>query len=123
MTEKIGTNSKAPKFEVNDRVRIIKYKNTFSKGYTENWSREIFIINSVLKINPWTYKINNEIVKNRKFHTLKTKVNNLAKEIPEETTLIHINQYNADKQNLQKKIEDVDNKLVKLRTKYQILVV
>ena len=29
----------------------------FSKGYTENWSREIFIIDSVLKSNPWTYKI------------------------------------------------------------------
>ena len=31
--------------------------NIFSKGYNENWSREIFIINSVLKANPWTYKI------------------------------------------------------------------
>ena len=37
---------------VNDRVRITKYKNIFTKGYTENWSREIFIINSVLKTNP-----------------------------------------------------------------------
>ena len=31
------------------------YKNKFSKGYTENWSRETFIIH--LKANPWTYKI------------------------------------------------------------------
>ena len=54
LTEKIETNSKAPKFKVNDRVRITKYKNIFSKGYTENWSREIFIIDSVLKTNPWT---------------------------------------------------------------------
>ena len=29
----------------------------FSKGYTKNWSRGIFIINSVFKTNPWTYKI------------------------------------------------------------------
>ena len=36
LTEKIETNSKAPKFKVNDRVRIIKYKNIFSKFYTEN---------------------------------------------------------------------------------------
>ena len=57
LTEKIETNSKAPKFKVNDRVRITKYKNIFSKGYTENWSREIFIIDSVLKTNPWTYKL------------------------------------------------------------------
>ena len=56
MREKIETNLKAPKFKVNDRVIITNYKNTFSKGYTENWSREIFIINSVLKTNFWTYK-------------------------------------------------------------------
>ena len=42
---------------MNDRDRITKYKNNFSKGYTENWSREIFIIDSVLKTNPWTYKL------------------------------------------------------------------
>ena len=56
MTENIDTNPKAPKFEVNDRVRITKYKNVFSKSYTENLSREIFIIDSVSKTNPWTYK-------------------------------------------------------------------
>ena len=38
-------------------MRITKYKNIFSKIYTKNWSREIFIINSVLKANHWTYKI------------------------------------------------------------------
>ena len=42
---------------MNDRVRITKYENIFSKGYTESWSREVFIINSVLKANPSTYKI------------------------------------------------------------------
>ena len=57
LTEKIETNPKVPKFKVNDRVRITKHKNTFSKGYTEIWSRGIFIIDSVLKTNPWTYKI------------------------------------------------------------------
>ena len=57
LTEEIDTNPEAPKFKINDRVRITKYKNIFSKGYTENWSSEIFIINSVLKTNPWTYKI------------------------------------------------------------------
>ena len=40
-----------------DRVRITKHKNIFSKSYTKNWSREIFIIDSVLKNNLWTYKI------------------------------------------------------------------
>ena len=36
LTEKIETNPKASQFKVNDRVRITKYKNIFSKGYTEN---------------------------------------------------------------------------------------
>ena len=29
----------------------------FSKGYSDNWWKEIFVIDSVLQINPWTYKI------------------------------------------------------------------
>ena len=57
LNEKIETSSKVNKFEVNDRVRIAKYKNIFSKGYTENWLREIFIIGSVLRTNPRTNKI------------------------------------------------------------------
>ena len=57
MTEKTETNSKGSKFKVNDRVRATKYKNIFNKNYTENWSGEILIIDSVLKTNPWTYKI------------------------------------------------------------------
>ena len=40
-------------------MRITKYKNIISEVYTENWSREIFIIDSVLKTNPWTYNIKN----------------------------------------------------------------
>ena len=50
----------------------------------------------------------NEVVKNTKLNTVKTKVNNLEKKIPDGTTLIYINQYNTDKQNLKKKIRDVD---------------
>ena len=37
LTEKVETNHKAPKFEINHRVGIAKYKNIFSKSYTENW--------------------------------------------------------------------------------------
>ena len=50
--------------------------------------------------------VDNEVVKKTKFNTLKTKVNNLEKKIPDPTTLIHINQYNTDKLNLDKKIGD-----------------
>ena len=47
--------------------------------------------------------VDNEVVKNTKFNILQTKVNNLEKKIPDATTLIHINQYNTDKQNIEKK--------------------
>ena len=40
-------NDKDPKFKVGDYVRISKYKNTFAKGYTPNWSEEIFVINRI----------------------------------------------------------------------------
>ena len=38
------SNEKDPKFKVNDRVRISKYKNIFAKGYALNWSEEIFVV-------------------------------------------------------------------------------
>ena len=55
--KKLRQIQKLLKFKVNYGVRITKYINIFSKGYTENWSREIFFIDSILKTNPWTYKI------------------------------------------------------------------
>ena len=36
--------------------------------------------------------VDNEVVKNTEFSTLKTKVNHLQKKIPDATTLFHINQ-------------------------------
>ena len=42
---------------------------------------------------------------------LNTKVNNFENKIPDATTLIHINQHNTDKQNLEKTIGDVDEKI------------
>ena len=52
LTEKSSTNFKALKFKINDRVRNTRYKNIFSKSYTENWSREISVINWLFKTNP-----------------------------------------------------------------------
>ena len=37
-------NDKDPKLKVGDHVRISKYKNFFAKGYTPNWSKEVFVI-------------------------------------------------------------------------------
>ena len=57
LTKIIETNPKASKFKVSDRLSITKYKNIFSKSFTENWLREILITDSVLKTNPWSYKL------------------------------------------------------------------
>ena len=51
-------NNKDPKFKVGDHVRISKYKNIFAKGYTPNWSEEVFIISKIKNKVPWTYVIN-----------------------------------------------------------------
>ena len=48
-------------------------------------------------------KLSDAVDKNTKFNIQKTKVNSLGIKIPDATTLIHINQYNTDKQNLEKK--------------------
>ena len=50
-------NKKNPKFKVGDNVRISKYKNIFAKGYTPNWSEEVFVINKVKNTVLWTYAI------------------------------------------------------------------
>ena len=41
------SNNKDIKFKVDDYVRISKYKSIFAKGYTPNWSEEVFIIKKV----------------------------------------------------------------------------
>ena len=51
-------NEKDLKFKVGDNVRILKYKNTFAKSYTPNWSEEVFVVNKVQNTVPWTYLIN-----------------------------------------------------------------
>ena len=51
-------NDKHPKFKVGDHVRSSKYKNIFAKGYTPNWSSEVFVVSKIKNTVPWTYIIN-----------------------------------------------------------------
>ena len=53
--ENIEENKKDPEFRAGDNVRISKYKNIFVKGYTPNWSEEVFVVNKVQNTVPWTY--------------------------------------------------------------------
>ena len=55
--------------------------------------------------------VDNEVAQNTKFNTLKTKVNSLEKKILGATTLILTNQYNINKQNLERKIGGVNKKI------------
>lgn len=46
---------KPSKFKVGDYVRISKYKHVFEKGYTPNWTTEIFKIRSIQNTYPITF--------------------------------------------------------------------
>lgn len=48
-------NEETAKFIIGDHVRISKHKTIFEKGYTPNWSTEIFIVEKILQTNPITY--------------------------------------------------------------------
>ena len=118
-----------------DKLDINKLVNVSTSS--NNLETEVNDLDVKLKTVPVDLKklsdaLDNEVAKNTTLNTLKTKVNNLEKKNCVATTLIHINQHNTDKQNLEKKIGDVDKKntrykwlssfncfeLVKLRTKY-----
>ena len=52
-------NKRDPKFRVGDNAIISKYKNIFAKGYTSNWSEEVFLIKKVKNFVLWINVINN----------------------------------------------------------------
>ncbi|XP_049826251.1 uncharacterized protein LOC126266390 [Aethina tumida] len=43
------------KFKVGDKVRVSKYREAFNKGYTPNWSNEIFTVEKVNLTHSTTY--------------------------------------------------------------------
>ena len=48
------SNKRNPKLKIGDHVRISKSKNIFAKGYTSNWSEEVFVISKIKNTVPWT---------------------------------------------------------------------
>lgn len=68
------------KFRPGDTVRVSKYKSTFSKGYQQLWSNELFTVVKAHHTNPPVYTIadqNNEVIKGTWYE------NELQKVIPE----------------------------------------
>ena len=50
-----------PKYRVGDKVRISKYKRpVFDKGYTPNWSEEVFTVDKIQYTNPITYRLKDQ---------------------------------------------------------------
>jgi len=45
------------KFKTGDKVRILKKKGLFEKGFTPNWTEEVFTISKIQRTNAVTYKI------------------------------------------------------------------
>ena len=45
-------NNKNLKFKIGDTVRISRYKNSFTKVYTPNWSEEVFVSKKVKNTVP-----------------------------------------------------------------------
>ena len=55
--DKITPRPTQIRVKVGDIVRISKFKIFFAKGYTPNWSGEVFVIIIVKNTVPWTYVI------------------------------------------------------------------
>lgn len=54
----INTSKQKPKYKIGDKVRISKYKRQlFDKGYTPNWTEEIFTIDKIRYTNPFIYRL------------------------------------------------------------------
>ena len=64
-------NDNDPKFKVGHHMRISKYKSIFAKGYTPNWSEEVFVIKKIKSTVPWTMSLMNLMVKKFLEHFMK----------------------------------------------------
>ena len=72
-------NKKLGKYKLNDKVRLLKTKRIFEKGYTSKWTEEIFTIAEVGPTTPVTYRVmdlNNEEIQGKfyEWELLRTKV-------------------------------------------------
>ena len=54
----IHLKPKNPKFSIGHKVRISKYnRRVFDKGYTPNWTEEVFVVDKIMLTKPVTYHI------------------------------------------------------------------
>ena len=51
------SKTKSQSFKPGDFVRISKYRKPFTRGYTANYTDEVFVVTDVIKTDPITYRI------------------------------------------------------------------
>ena len=57
-SDEICKRMEKPKFRISNRVCISKFKRQlFDKGFTPNWTKEIFVIDGILSTKPVTYRL------------------------------------------------------------------
>ena len=61
-----------PKFKIGGRVRILKKEKTFEKGFTPNWTVELFIVSAV-SLSPTILKISSKVLFTNKSFKKQTK--------------------------------------------------
>ena len=79
LDSKKEVNDKDPKFKVGYHIRISKYKNIFAKGYTPNWSEELFVVSKIKNTVPWHMLLMILMVKKLLEHFMKKNCKRLIK--------------------------------------------
>jgi hypothetical protein len=60
-SEKYRQNrSKLPKYKIGDRVRVLRNKATFEKGYQRNYSKEVYVIDNIIYNGCYFYTLDGE---------------------------------------------------------------
>ncbi|XP_065639454.1 uncharacterized protein LOC136072232 [Hydra vulgaris] len=57
LNSKVRSEHNKLKFTIGDKVRIIKKKELFEKGYTPRWTEEVFTVSQIQYTDPPPYKI------------------------------------------------------------------
>ena len=68
-------NARKAKSHAGDKVRITRKKSTFEKGFTPNWTEDVFTISSVQATKPSSYTIKDTMDNQSKVHFMNKSCN------------------------------------------------
>ena len=96
------------KLDINKLTNVSSSLNNFNTRVND---QDVVKLKTAVGFKTLCNVVDNRVARNTKFKTLKTKVSNLENKILDTTILIRINRYNRYKQNLEKRLGDVDKKI------------